>query len=136
MERHTFSSQANLEIAAKMMGVTKEALAKALVEKSIKTVEGVIMSQQKVSGASDVRDALCRQIYGLQFNEMVAVANAAIGFKPNISLFCGVLDIFGFECFKVDPTPATHAILAGRNRAVKGCDLGFPASGCDLVTAG
>eukprot|EP00917_Polyrhabdina_sp_WS-2016_P014073 GHVP01030696.1.p1 GENE.GHVP01030696.1~~GHVP01030696.1.p1 ORF type:complete len:994 (-),score=202.52 GHVP01030696.1:71-3052(-) len=34
------------------------------------------------------------------FLKLVKKTNASIGYNPSVKLFCGVLDIFGFECFE------------------------------------
>ena len=52
--------------------------------------------------AVNCRDAAARYIYGRAFLEIVQATNENIGYRPDVNLFCGVLDIFGFECFKVN----------------------------------
>jgi myosin heavy subunit len=52
--------------------------------------------------AADSRDALGKALYEMVFNFAVKIANASIGYKPDVPLFVGVLDIFGFECFKMN----------------------------------
>lgn len=60
-----------------------------------------------------MRSALCRALYGRLFLRVVEMANEAIasqrstaeaagGASGGEGLFCGVLDIFGFECFGVN----------------------------------
>ncbi|GAW82273.1 myosin C [Plasmodium gonderi] len=52
--------------------------------------------------ANDVRDALARAIYGCLFLKVVERTNESVGFIKDINLFCGVLDIFGFESFPIN----------------------------------
>merc|ERR1719352_1012377 len=52
--------------------------------------------------AAENRDSLAKALYGMLFNFIVHQANASIGYKEDIKLFIGVLDIFGFECFKMN----------------------------------
>jgi myosin-5 len=60
------------------------------------------MKTNPVKTAVTTRDALARGIYGLMFDRVKDRANEAIGFKANLKTFIGVLDIFGFECFKLN----------------------------------
>lgn len=55
-----------------------------------------------VKEAEDNRDALARALYGTLFRKFVKDTNESIGYDPMIRLFCGVLDIFGFECFQLN----------------------------------
>jgi len=96
------SSKESFEIAARLLGKSAKELEEAICYKTIVTRDGKLRSHIKVNDARDVKDALSRNLYGLMFLRIVARANQAIGFLPEVSLFVGVLDIFGFECFKVN----------------------------------
>lgn len=50
--------------------------------------------------AEDARDALAKALYGTAFLKIVKRTNESIGYREDVKLFCGVLDIFGFECFQ------------------------------------
>ena len=56
--------------------------------------------RNSVDKAKETLDAFARHFYSLLFAKMVTQANASIGYKQGVTLFIGVLDIFGFECFK------------------------------------
>ena len=89
-------------LAADLLGVDLENLEKALTTKTIVTRGETFVSPVSAQSASDFRDALARQIYGLLFLTLVDRANVSIGYLQDVKLFCGVLDIFGFECFKIN----------------------------------
>ena len=88
--------------ACTLLGIDMEALEQALTTKTITTRGETYVSPIPVSHANDYRDALARQLYGLLFLRIVDRTNNSIGYLNNVRLFCGVLDIFGFECFKVN----------------------------------
>jgi WD40 repeat protein len=88
--------------ACDILGVDSTALEKALTTKTIVTRGETFVSPVGAGPAGDFRDALARQIYGLLFLCLVDRANTSIGYLAEVELFCGVLDIFGFECFKVN----------------------------------
>ena len=50
--------------------------------------------------ARDSRDALTKTIYSAMFDWIVGRVNAAMDRGSGFASFIGVLDIFGFECFK------------------------------------
>ncbi|CAJ1441486.1 unnamed protein product, partial [Effrenium voratum] len=61
-----------------------------------------IRSPVNVRQAADNRDALAKAVYGIVFNFIVRSTNMSIGYVQDVKLFAGVLDIFGFECFKMN----------------------------------
>ncbi|CAE7723889.1 XI-2, partial [Symbiodinium sp. CCMP2456] len=61
-----------------------------------------IRSPVNVRQAADNRDALAKAVYGIVFNFIVQSTNMSIGYVEDVKLFAGVLDIFGFECFKMN----------------------------------
>lgn len=82
--------------------VGRAQLEKALCSTTRITRGERICSPVGVRQASDNRDALARALYGLVFNFIVKMTNLSIGYDDSVKLFIGVLDIFGFECFKVN----------------------------------
>ena len=88
--------------ACNLLGVDTDLLEKALTTKTITTRGETYISPIAVSHANDFRDALARQLYGLLFLRIVDRTNVSIGYLNNVRLFCGVLDIFGFECFRIN----------------------------------
>eukprot|EP00446_Apocalathium_sp_SHHI-4_P064239 CAMPEP_0177434524 /NCGR_PEP_ID=MMETSP0369-20130122/510_1 /TAXON_ID=447022 ORGANISM="Scrippsiella hangoei-like, Strain SHHI-4" /NCGR_SAMPLE_ID=MMETSP0369 /ASSEMBLY_ACC=CAM_ASM_000364 /LENGTH=629 /DNA_ID=CAMNT_0018905515 /DNA_START=15 /DNA_END=1902 /DNA_ORIENTATION=- len=63
--------------------------------------EGVIRMANGVPAAVQSRDALARHLYHAIFGHVVGKTNRSIGFRDD-ALFCGVLDIFGFEFFETN----------------------------------
>jgi len=90
----------SIEMAAQLTGVSRESLEKSICNTTRTVAGSKIRSPVKVTQAADNRDALAKALYGLIFNYVVKVANRSIGYKEDVKLFVGVLDIFGFECFK------------------------------------
>jgi myosin heavy subunit len=86
----------------KLLGVGRDALEKALCNVTRVTREGRITSPVSVRMAAENRDALAKAIYGMVFQFIVKQTNLSIGYVENVKLFVGVLDIFGFECFKMN----------------------------------
>jgi myosin heavy subunit len=93
---------ASMEMASKLMSVETKALESALCTNTRVTRSERIRSPVNVRHASDNRDALAKAIYGLVFNFVVHQTNQSIGYVEDVKLFAGVLDIFGFECFKTN----------------------------------
>ena len=89
-----------------VLKVSKEGLDKALCTHSTLTRGEVIVSTLKKVDAVDVRDAFVKGIYGRTFVWIVEKINKTI-FKPKEDKFqkrfsIGVLDIFGFENFRIN----------------------------------
>ncbi|KAG7207380.1 hypothetical protein KM043_009038 [Ampulex compressa] len=100
------SSEHAVRMSAKLLGVDTEELREALVSKVMQTSRGgikgtVIMVPLKVYEANNARDALAKAIYSKLFDHIVARINKSIPFKAS-SYYIGVLDIAGFEYFKVN----------------------------------
>ncbi|KFH09200.1 myosin F [Toxoplasma gondii VAND] len=92
--------------ACRLLGVQREALQEAMCYRTIKTAHESYRKPLKTDEAWEMKDALCRALYGCLFLQVVAKTNASIGYLKEVQsaddllLFCGVLDIFGFECFQ------------------------------------
>ncbi|XP_046820088.1 myosin heavy chain 95F isoform X4 [Vespa crabro] len=100
------NSEKAVLMSAKLLGVDPEELRQALVSKVMQTSRGgikgtVIMVPLKVYEANNARDALAKAIYSKLFDHIVARINKSIPFKAS-SYYIGVLDIAGFEYFKVN----------------------------------
>eukprot|EP00392_Amoebophrya_sp_AT5.2_P003344 g3349.t1 len=97
------STQNSMAIAGNCLGVAPEKLAHACSHKTIKTAtEGSVVADLRADQAEACRDAAARYLYGRVFLDVVQKTNESIGYRTDVNLFCGVLDIFGFECFKVN----------------------------------
>lgn len=77
-------------------------LKKALTYRTIVAAGDTYTKPLLVREAEDSRDALARALYGTLFRKLVQETNQSIGYCPEVDLFCGVLDIFGFECFQLN----------------------------------
>lgn len=93
---------ASIDLVAKLTGVGRKDLEGALCNTTRVTRTERIRSPVNVRTAADNRDALARALYGMIFDFMVGMANTCIGYVEDVKLFVGVLDIFGFECFKMN----------------------------------
>ncbi len=91
--------------ASTLLNVNQQHLIDALTTRTIFAHGDVVVSTMSTEQALDVRDALVKGIYGRMFVWIVSKINSAI-FKPKSSsaqrTSIGVLDIFGFENFKVN----------------------------------
>ncbi|PFH31306.1 myosin F [Besnoitia besnoiti] len=91
--------------ACRLLGVDIETLQEAMCYRTIKTMHESYRKPLKTDEAFEMKDALCRALYGCLFLQVVSRTNESIGYlrvvrdPSNVLLFCGVLDIFGFECF-------------------------------------
>lgn len=92
----------SVTMAEKLLGINPGDLEKALCNQTRVTRSERIRSPVNVRQAADNRDALARALYGIVFNFIVYSTNLSIGYMEDVKLFVGVLDIFGFECFKMN----------------------------------
>ncbi|KAH8741193.1 myosin [Cryptosporidium ryanae] len=104
-------SMTEVETASTLLSVSKEDLILGLCNKKIMLREGEITKVLTRLEAETTRDAISRALYSYIFNHIVYLVNKQIskerGFHSEIGtcggserLNCGILDIFGFECFK------------------------------------
>ncbi|XP_046613209.1 myosin heavy chain 95F isoform X2 [Neodiprion virginianus] len=104
--RITADSEKSVVTTATLLGVDADELRQALVSKVMQTSRGgikgtVIMVPLKVYEACSGRDALAKAIYSKLFDHIVSRINKSIPFKAS-SYYIGVLDIAGFEYFRVN----------------------------------
>mmetsp|Transcript_41275 Transcript_41275/g.66676 ORF Transcript_41275/g.66676 Transcript_41275/m.66676 type:complete len:1698 (-) Transcript_41275:250-5343(-) len=92
----------SVEMASNLLGVERKALESSLCNQTRVTRSERIRSPINVRQAADNRDALAKAIYGIVFGFIVSTSNKSIGYVEDVKLFAGVLDIFGFECFKMN----------------------------------
>ncbi|ANQ09648.1 Myosin [Plasmodium coatneyi] len=96
-------SLSDLKKAASFLDVDAEELKNALCYRTIVANNECYKKPVNAIAANDIRDALARAIYGCLFLKVVERTNESVGFLEDTNLvFCGVLDIFGFESFAVN----------------------------------
>ncbi|ONM40812.1 myosin1 [Zea mays] len=95
-------SRFHLNIAAELLKCDCQNLEKALITRVIVTPEEVITRTLDPASAVASRDALAKIIYSRLFDWIVEKINVSIGQDPNSKQLIGVLDIYGFESFKVN----------------------------------
>jgi myosin V len=100
-EAADIANKTNLGYAAKLLGVDESQLVSALTERIMVTRGEEMHISLTPDKAADARDALAKTIYGALFLWVVDQVNASICWEndSDIRSSCGVLDIFGFECF-------------------------------------
>lgn len=90
--------------AARLLGVDLELFTSALTERVLVARGQEIRTPMTVDRAMDARDALSKTLYGALFLWVVDQVNQSIGWEndSDVRSSCGVLDIFGFECFAIN----------------------------------
>ncbi|KAK1263845.1 hypothetical protein QJS04_geneDACA013490 [Acorus gramineus] len=68
--------------------------------RSIQTREGSIIKALDCAAAVASRDTLAKTVYARLFDWLVENINKSVGQDPDSKIQIGVLDIYGFECFK------------------------------------
>jgi myosin-5 len=99
-ESRIHEGDAGAAAAMDMLGVTPEALERALCWRTMRAVNDVYSVPLRREQAVDCRDALAKAIYGNVFDWLVSTINQSLADDAHMSNHIGVLDIFGFEHFK------------------------------------
>uniref|UniRef100_K3X4B5 Myosin motor domain-containing protein n=1 Tax=Globisporangium ultimum (strain ATCC 200006 / CBS 805.95 / DAOM BR144) TaxID=431595 RepID=K3X4B5_GLOUD len=86
--------------ATQLLGVSWEAIQKALCSRTMRAVNDVYSVPLRKEQAMDCRDALAKAIYSNVFDWLVTSINQSLSDDDNMFNHVGVLDIFGFEHFK------------------------------------
>ncbi|XP_057248607.1 myosin-15 isoform X3 [Beta vulgaris subsp. vulgaris] len=94
------TSSFHLQMAADLLECDYDLLLSSLCTRSIQTREGTIVKALDCSAAFASRDALAKTVYSRLFDWLVEKINRSIGQDANSSIQIGLLDIYGFECFK------------------------------------
>ncbi|KAK2637374.1 hypothetical protein Ddye_032166 [Dipteronia dyeriana] len=82
--------------------IHEKALEDSLCKSVIVTPDGNITKPLDPYSAALSRDALAKTVYSRLFDWIVEKINSSIGQDPNASSLIGVLDIYGFESFKIN----------------------------------
>ncbi|KAL1219567.1 Myosin-15 [Cardamine amara subsp. amara] len=93
-------SKLHLQMAADLFMCDANLLLASLCTRSILTREGIIIKALDPNAAVASRDTLAKTVYAHLFDWLVDKINKSVGQDPNSRFQIGVLDIYGFECFK------------------------------------
>lgn len=94
------TSSFHLQMASDLFMCDVNLLLSSLCTRSIQTREGTIVKALDCNAAVASRDALAKTVYSRLFDWLVEKMNRSIGQDPNSRVQIGLLDIYGFECFK------------------------------------
>lgn len=94
------NSNFHLQMAANLFMCDLNLLIATLSTRSIQTREGNIVKALDCNAAVASRDALAKTVYARLFDWLVEKINRSVGQDLNSRMQIGVLDIYGFECFK------------------------------------
>lgn len=95
-------SNFHLEMAADLFRCDINLLLATLTTRSIQTREGIIVKALDCNAAVAGRDALAKTVYARLFDWLVEKINRSVGQDRESKIQIGVLDIYGFECFKIN----------------------------------
>ncbi|MCE5166106.1 hypothetical protein HAX54_014807, partial [Datura stramonium] len=93
-------SRSHLQMAAKLFKCDVQLLVTTLCTRSIQTHEGIIIKALDCGASVAGRDTLAKTVYAQLFDWLVEKINRSVGQDPDSQIQIGVLDIYGFECFK------------------------------------
>ena len=104
-ERAAIETESNttLQHVAELLGPESgDEMSNALCTRRLVTRDDVVTVPLTLEQARDSRDALGKSIYGKLFSWLVDRCNDKLVDEDAASAFIGILDIFGFESFKVN----------------------------------
>ncbi|WOL20658.1 Myosin-J heavy chain [Canna indica] len=92
----------HLKTAAELLMCDEKLLEDSLCRRVIVTPDGNITKPLDPESAALSRDALAKTVYSRLFDWIVDKINSSIGQDPTAKYIIGVLDIYGFESFKIN----------------------------------
>ncbi|KAM7252959.1 hypothetical protein ACFE04_008860 [Oxalis oulophora] len=95
-------SRLHLQIASELFMCDLKALEDSLCKRVIVTRDESITKNLDPNSATLNRDALAKTVYSRLFDWIVNKINSSIGQDPDSKSLIGVLDIYGFESFKIN----------------------------------
>ncbi|XP_059449461.1 myosin-12 isoform X2 [Corylus avellana] len=95
-------SKFHLQTAVELLMCDEKMLEDSLCKRVIVTPDGNITKPLDPERAALSRDALAKTVYSRLFDWIVDKINSSIGQDPNAASLIGVLDIYGFESFKLN----------------------------------
>ncbi|KAL1496526.1 hypothetical protein AB1Y20_016479 [Prymnesium parvum] len=105
-EEHAAVSASSFELLQKVSGLLgaeqAEDLSNALCTRRLVTRDDEVTVPLTLEQAKDSREALTKAIYGKLFSWLVIRCNSMLVDTSIIAAFIGILDIFGFEDFKLN----------------------------------
>ncbi|KAJ9183640.1 hypothetical protein P3X46_007465 [Hevea brasiliensis] len=93
-------SSFHMQTAANLFMCDVNLLLATLCTRTIQTREGSIVKALDCNAAVASRDALAKTVYARLFDWLVDKINRSVGQDLTSQIQIGVLDIYGFECFK------------------------------------
>eukprot|EP00049_Salpingoeca_infusionum_P014556 m.275108 g.275108 ORF g.275108 m.275108 type:complete len:2303 (+) comp15693_c0_seq2:157-7065(+) len=114
MDASEMSNPETAGIVASLLGVSPDGLHENLVTRAQVTRGERFVTPLSAAGAADTRDALSKSLYSSMFAWLVSKVNTIID-KKNKAHSIGILDIFGFEDFKVNSFEQLCINLANEN---------------------
>lgn len=117
----TLSDESALEAAASLLGVKKGKLLKLFCEHRVKVMNEEVVKKRDARGAKYALDAVVKALYVGLFDWLVQKITESLSEKGDLSElpFIGVLDIFGFETFKVNDFE--QLLINFTNEALQSC---------------
>ncbi|CAM8910154.1 unnamed protein product [Rhodiola kirilowii] len=94
------NSNFHLQMAATFFMCDVNLLLSTLCTRTIHTREGAIVKALDCNAAVANRDTLAKTVYARLFDLLVQKINTSVGQDSTSEVQIGVLDIYGFECFK------------------------------------
>jgi len=92
-----------LKTAMRLLGLDADEFVKWICRRNIQTKSETIVKTRDVDEAKGSRDAIAKFIYSKLFDWLVTIVNKSLNHPTGGSkLFIGLLDIYGFEIFKVN----------------------------------
>eukprot|EP00127_Corallochytrium_limacisporum_P002284 Clim_evm72s109 gene=Clim_evmTU72s109 len=88
--------------AARLLGVDSSQIRKWICKKRISTGRETVEKNLNYKDALDAKDALVKFVYKTMFDWIIGRINKALKPEKQSNRFIGVLDIYGFETFKVN----------------------------------
>ncbi|XP_074280784.1 myosin-17-like [Silene latifolia] len=95
-------SRFHLNTTAELLRCDAKSLEDALIKRVMVTPEEIITRTLDPDSALGSRDALAKTVYSRLFDWLVETINNSIGQDPSSKCIIGVLDIYGFESFKLN----------------------------------
>ncbi|MED6156827.1 hypothetical protein PIB30_017987 [Stylosanthes scabra] len=93
-------SRFHMQMAAELFMCDVELLLATLCTRSRQTPDENIINNLDCNDAVAGRDALAKSVYACLFDWIVDKINKSVGQDEKSQILIGVLDIYGFECFK------------------------------------